>query len=133
MSIQYIRLIRELRATLAKMELALDAVEDAIAWTDAGGGVEWCNKGMIRLLERQSVEILRENLADLLPLELDGGPLERRRHPVLRALGGETAQLSARRPGPGGLALRVFAAPFKSYEGSRGCVVVVHRDEPPPR
>ena len=43
MTDQQEKAIKELRATLGKMEVALGHTSDAVVWTDASGAVQWCN------------------------------------------------------------------------------------------
>lgn len=72
-----------LRATIAKMELALGAISDAIAWTDAAGCVQWCNPAFTALVGRSR---LGEAIERALPLERAGRPLDAAEHPGRRAL-----------------------------------------------
>lgn len=72
-----------------RLELALEAANDAVAWTDADGRVQWCNARFAAITLRPREEILGSALVDLLPLEPTGGrpPAE---HPVLAVLKGRS-------------------------------------------
>jgi PAS domain S-box-containing protein len=61
-------IIKDLRRTLANMELALGTVEEAIVWTDAQGLILWCNTVFDRLVDRLHILVLGNSLQSLLPL-----------------------------------------------------------------
>ena len=62
-------MIDSLRHTLAKMEMALGTINDAIIWTDTNGTIQWCNEVFDRIVGRRKINILGKNLFDLLSLE----------------------------------------------------------------
>ncbi|MEB3226691.1 MAG: histidine kinase dimerization/phosphoacceptor domain -containing protein [Synechococcus sp.] len=64
-----------LRRTLAKMELALGAVDQGIVWTNAQGLVLWCNTYFFQLLNRSKLEIINH------PLHLFFPPVTQRASP----------------------------------------------------
>ncbi len=78
--------IKKLRATLGKMEVALDAVANAIVWTDDKGNVQWCNARFEDLVQRKQILILGRSLLTLLPLSQDGRQLEVETHPAQAVL-----------------------------------------------
>jgi len=78
--------ITQLRDTLGKMETALDAIEEAIVWTDASQSVHWCNAAFERLLDRSRVQTLGRPLWRLLPLSEHGALLPPEAHPAHRIL-----------------------------------------------
>jgi diguanylate cyclase (GGDEF)-like protein/PAS domain S-box-containing protein len=82
-------LISSLRATLGKMEVALDSIAEAIAWTDGAGKVQWCNTTCDHLVGKHHFKVLGATLVDLLPLEQQGSPLSTEEHPVNLILNGE--------------------------------------------
>ena len=61
--------LSELRTTLGKMEVALDAVANAIVWTNDRGQVQWCNRLFENLIGRRRLMILGQFLQELLPLK----------------------------------------------------------------
>jgi PAS domain S-box-containing protein len=79
-------LISDLRATLGKLELALDTISEAIAWTGKEGKVQWCNNAMATLVQRNRLFVLGQRLVDLLPVEKQGLLLTDVEHPVSRTL-----------------------------------------------
>src|SRR5947208_1757914 len=58
------QLLQELRITLSKMELSLDAIEDAIVWVDENGTIQWSNKNLIKLVKFSIMKFL-ENLIQI--------------------------------------------------------------------
>jgi sigma-B regulation protein RsbU (phosphoserine phosphatase) len=84
-----LKLESELRSTLAKMQVALDAIAEAIVWTDKDGKLQWGNRAFGRLIGRMLIEVLGRHVADLLPLERAGKPVPRRDHPVTLAIQGQ--------------------------------------------
>ena len=83
-------LVSQLRATLGKMEAALEAVNEAIAWTDDEGRLQWCNRAFSQLVSKQYIDILGGSIVDLLPLQQDGGSVAIDQHPINRALHGSS-------------------------------------------
>lgn len=78
--------IKELRATLGKMELALGSIDEAIVWTGEDSGIQWCNATFDRLVNKMHIAILGNSLVDLLPLTYQEETLSRTEHPVLKVL-----------------------------------------------
>ncbi|MEB3219199.1 MAG: response regulator [Nostocales cyanobacterium 94392] len=78
--------VRELRATLGKMEIALGNVDAAIVWTDETGRVQWCNKTFDYLVGKPHILVLGQQLTDLLSLLIDGEIVPQRLHPVAIAI-----------------------------------------------
>lgn len=84
-------LITELRQTLGKMEVALGAIADAIAWTDEDGRIQWCNASFDRLVGRQHIEVLGSKFIDLVPLESQGQGVLPENHPLSMILKSPTS------------------------------------------
>ncbi len=78
--------VEQLRTTLGKMEVALNAVNEAIAWTDGEGKLQWCNRAFFQLLGQQDANLLGRSIVDLIPLQQDGGAVSIEQHPINRAL-----------------------------------------------
>ena len=68
-----------------RLELALSATQDAVAWTDEFGRVQWCNARFERVVERPRAEIVGANIIDLLSLERPG-PRPLVEHPAGKVL-----------------------------------------------
>ena len=84
-------LITELRQTLGKMEVALGAIADAIAWTDEDGRIQWCNVSFDRLVGRRHIEVLESKFIDLVPLACQGQGVLPENHPLSMILKGPTS------------------------------------------
>ncbi len=78
--------LHTLRKTLGKMEVALDAVTDAIVWTDERGRIQWCNALFEKLVQKQQLMLLSKHLIDILPLSQDDQGLTSEDHPGNLAL-----------------------------------------------
>lgn len=74
-------LVNQLRGTLGKMEVALDAVADAIVWTDEHGNIQWCNACFENLVGRRQLMLLGNSLPEVLSLKQQGQPLPVESHP----------------------------------------------------
>ncbi len=81
-----IALVHQLRTTLGKMEVALDAVANAIVWTNEIGQVQWCNALFLSMIQRSKLQTLGQPLLPLLPLKQAGERLPDAAHPMQRAL-----------------------------------------------
>lgn len=81
-------LVNQLRATLGKMEVALGAIVEAIAWTDNDCKVQWSNAAFDRLVGLNRFQILGARLIDLLPLEQQTQKIPSSAHPASLALQG---------------------------------------------
>jgi len=77
---------RELRATLGKMEVALGAIENAIAWTDDQGKIQWCNKPFDHLVQKLHILILGKSIVEIFPLYQQEKPVTVAQHPFTLAL-----------------------------------------------
>ncbi len=78
--------IKELRATLGKMELALGSIDEAIVWTGEDGVIQWCNTTFDRLVNRSHLSVLGCPLCTLVPLTKGGTVLLETEHPVYQVL-----------------------------------------------
>lgn len=78
------RLIEQLRATLGRMESALDVVSDAIVWT-GNGRIRWCNAAFTGLAGQPRLKLLGGRMNELLPLLSSGGIISPELHPASSA------------------------------------------------
>ncbi len=71
-----LKLVTQLRTTLGRLEAALGAVDEALAFTDLDGVVEWTNASFDRLVGRTRLQSLGVSLPRLLPARYQGGRSE---------------------------------------------------------
>lgn len=79
-------LLRELRATMGKLEIALSVIPDSILWTDESGIVQWCNASFDQLIKRPHLEILGAQFDDVLPLAQNNDSLTPKINPILQTV-----------------------------------------------
>ncbi|MCL6432739.1 MAG: PAS domain S-box protein [Leptolyngbyaceae cyanobacterium HOT.MB2.61] len=77
------------QATLSKMEIALEAIADAIVWTDAQQRIEWYNPAFNRLVNHPSTSLIGASLIDVLPLTQAGQGVAATAYPDARVRQGE--------------------------------------------
>jgi PAS domain S-box-containing protein len=84
------------------LKLALEASEDAVAWTDRAGRVQWCNSRLAAAARLRPSEASGRDLRELLPLESTREDSDRT-NPVAAVLAGRPlppAHYRLRREGP---------------------------------
>ncbi len=118
----------ELRDTYEKLNAALSAVSEAIAWTDEAGTVDWCNGAFESLTGCTRGEILHQPLSQLLPLYCGSQPIPDEAHPVCIALQEEsvdTATFDFLRDGVQRI-LELSTRPVRTNRGKISVVVTIH-------
>lgn len=68
-----LKLVTQLRTTLGRLEAALGAVDEALAFTDLEGIVEWTNASFDRFVGRSRLQCLGVSLPRLLPTRYQAG------------------------------------------------------------
>jgi PAS domain S-box-containing protein len=76
MSAEQLEQVRQLQATLTKMEVTLNAIADAVVWVGEDRRIQWCNSRFAGWLHRPDSEISGCILSDLLPLAQAGKPVD---------------------------------------------------------
>lgn len=71
-----LNLVTQLRTTLARLETALGAIEEGLAYTDLDGIVEWTNSSFDRFVGRSRLQCLGTSLSQLLPQRYQAGRSE---------------------------------------------------------
>jgi sigma-B regulation protein RsbU (phosphoserine phosphatase) len=118
-------MLRQLRGTLGRLEVALGSISDAIVWTSADEMIEWSNAVFDRLVGKPRIETLGHRISAVLVLEENGVPVPAQSHPVRLALldGKETS-------GVYGLAgttrqLEILARPVDLASGEAHAIVTI--------
>ena len=104
-------LIERMKATLGKLEVALGATHDSIAWTDGQGRIEWCNAPFDRLVGKQHMAVIGQDIQKVLPL--DKWAAKPRAHPAKGVLSSRsflTETIEVRRDGSGQQFLEFFGS-----------------------
>ncbi|HEY9694095.1 MAG TPA: ATP-binding protein [Oculatellaceae cyanobacterium] len=120
-------IVNNLRATLGKMEVALGAIDEAIAWTDRDGKIQWSNRTFDSLVNRSRFQILGAKLCELFPLTKEGENIPTAVHPVNIALQGKLKGTSKYefRQGSQLLILEISWASLKLQEQGTSAVLVI--------
>ena len=74
--------LNQVRNTLAKMEVAFSALQDAIVWTDQEGNIQWCNQAFVAFTDTSRIMLIGKQLMEVLPLQKRGQPVPPTKHPA---------------------------------------------------
>ena len=55
-------IIDQLRQTLARMELALGAIDQGIIWTNSQGNIIWCNDFFVKLVKKPRIMVINQSI-----------------------------------------------------------------------
>ncbi|WP_315787990.1 PAS domain S-box protein [Fischerella sp. JS2] len=91
MSAQQLEQVKQLQATLTKMEVTLSAIADAVVWIGEDRRIQWCNSSFESLVNQLHGTVCGLQLTDLLPLAQTGQPVAENFYPDVRLLNGEYA------------------------------------------
>ncbi|WP_341530345.1 PAS domain S-box protein [Nostoc sp. UHCC 0302] len=89
MSAKQLEQVKQLQATLTKMEVTLSAITDAVVWVGEDRCIQWCNPSFERLVNQPHNTVCGAKLTDLLPLAQAGQPIALPCYPDVRILNGE--------------------------------------------
>ncbi len=122
-----VSLLDELRNTLGKMEIALGSINEAIAWTDADGVIQWCNKAFDKLFGQSHLLHLGKNIFDILPLRQNGQDLPSAAHPLQLALRSQSSTHGVYQfAGRGKRTLEISVNLFAMGADAQSAVIVLH-------
>lgn len=80
--------VNRLQATVSKMEVALNAIANAVVFLGENHQVEWCNSAFTRLIKASS-SVIGSNFCELLPLNQGGKSLSSNAYPDLKTRNGK--------------------------------------------
>ncbi|MDF5708525.1 MAG: PAS domain S-box protein [Nostoc sp. S4] len=86
---QQLEQVKQLQATLNKMEVTLDAIADAVVWVGEDQSIQWCNSRFEFLVNQAHGTVCGLMLSDLLPLRQAGQLVALSCYPHVRILNGE--------------------------------------------
>ncbi|MFW9261400.1 PAS domain S-box protein [Nostoc sp. CALU 546] len=89
MSAKQLEQVKQLQATLTKMEVTLGAIADAVVWVGEDRRIQWCNSSFEGLVNQRHNTVTGTKLTDLLPLAQVGQPVALPCYPDVRILNGE--------------------------------------------
>jgi PAS domain S-box-containing protein len=119
------KVLKELRLTMGKMEMALGLIDEAIVWINHSGTVEWCNGVFDRLTDRSHIELINQPLIDLIVLKEVGTPLSKANHPVMKVLERNTVQRGVYQLGPEQLPVELVAVPLTLPNQPGGAILTL--------
>lgn len=61
-------IIGQLRETLARMELALGAIDQGIIWTNSQGNIIWCNDFFVKLVKKPRIMVINQPINSILDI-----------------------------------------------------------------
>ncbi|MEH2071729.1 MAG: PAS domain S-box protein [Nostoc sp.] len=86
---QQLEQVKQLQATLNKMEVTLDAIADAVVWVGEDQSIQWCNSSFEFLVNQAHGTVCGLMLTELLPLTQAGQLVALSCYPHVRLLNGE--------------------------------------------
>ncbi|MHC5759310.1 PAS domain S-box protein [Nostoc sp.] len=89
MRIQQLEQVKQLQATMNKMEVTLGAIADAVVWVGEDRLIQWCNSRFESLVNQPHSTVCGTKLTDLLPLTQVGQPVALSCYPDVQILNGE--------------------------------------------
>ncbi|MEH2267214.1 MAG: hypothetical protein V7K68_02075 [Nostoc sp.] len=89
MRIQQLEQVKQLQATMNKMEVTLGAIADAVVWVGEDRLIQWCNSSFESLVNQPHSTVCGTKLTDLLPLTQIGQPVALPCYPDVQILNGE--------------------------------------------
>ena len=78
--------VTQLQVQLGKLEVALEAIAEAVVCVGLDSQIQWCNAAFEQLLGLPRSQILSRDLRQLIPLARDGYPVEPEAHPSVQVL-----------------------------------------------
>lgn len=122
--------LNQLRNTLAKMEVAFSALQDAIVWTNQDGEIQWCNQAFLSFVSVNRIMLIGKKLAEVLPLEKRGQPVPTDKHPasLCNTKGGEFTASYEFDKGDKKYLLEISGAGLKIESAAKYNVVMIIRD-----
>jgi len=123
-----VEIIRQLRSTLSKMEMALGSIPDAIVMANADGNIQWCNQPFAHLVEQSDAMLSGANLVKIIPLHEGGQDFPTDNHPFNVALtaGADVAGIYEFKKGPRKLIMEVTTTLNRSGEEETTVVLLLH-------
>jgi two-component system sensor histidine kinase/response regulator len=89
MSAKQLEQVKQLQATLTKMEVTLGVIADAVVWVGEDRRIQWCNPSFERLVNQPHNTLCGAKLTDLLPLAQAGQAVALPAYPDVQILNGE--------------------------------------------
>lgn len=117
--------LNELHLTMGKMESALGLIDEAIAWINIKGEIEWCNGVFDRLTDRSHIELISQPLVDLLPLEESGTRVPIHSHPAILVLKKNEIQRGYYQLTTKGLPIELVAVPLHLPHQPGGAILTL--------
>jgi PAS domain S-box-containing protein/putative nucleotidyltransferase with HDIG domain len=111
------------------MEVALDAIPDAIAWTDAMDRIQWCNESFAKLTGQPAILVLGKNLLKQIPLlDSSGQSIHQYVHPVSMVHAGQSpaSGIFEYRQAEKALTLEVTASYMQSTGKESPIIIIFH-------
>lgn len=60
--------VKQLRATLSKLDIALGSINESIAWLNSKGHIEWCNTAFYKMTDKIRIKTLSKSINEILNL-----------------------------------------------------------------
>ena len=114
------------KITYCKMRCALDAVAEAVLWTDTQGMVQWCNQPCLRMLGKPHALVVQRPVHEAFPLWRKGTLLSSSEHPLMRCLGEQKGDSDVYSMSRGAMELLIETMPLAINCNAGGAMLIAH-------
>ena len=118
--------LRKMNDVIGKMLITLEAIAEAVVWVDREREIQWCNLAFRQLVAKSNQDILGVKFTEILPLSIDGQPINPEAYPNVKIQQGEyqTRKYEFSRSGKS-LSLEISGERAAENDGSNSSILII--------